>query len=127
MEYGTGAIFGCPGHDQRDFEFARKYGLGVTPVVLPPGADPASFALGDKAYTDDGTIFNSGFLDGLDVAAAKRRAIEALEAKGQGDRAWSTGGCATGASPASATGAARSRSSIARPAAWCRCRTTSCR
>src|SRR4029079_13176073 len=84
MEYGTGAIFGCPGHDERDFEFARKYGLGITPVVLPPGADHASFTLRDKPYTDDGTIFNSGFLDGLDVAAAKRRAIEALEAKGQG-------------------------------------------
>ena len=84
MEYGTGAIFGCPGHDERDFEFATTYGLGITPVVLPPGADPASFALGGKAYTDDGTIFHSGFLDGLDVPAAKRRAIEALEQKGQG-------------------------------------------
>ncbi|WP_205963600.1 leucine--tRNA ligase [Roseicella aquatilis] len=84
MEYGTGAIFGCPGHDERDFEFASKYGLAITPVVLPPGADPASFTLDGAAYTDDGTIFNSGFLDGLDVAAAKRRAIEALEAKGQG-------------------------------------------
>ncbi len=43
MEYGTGAIFGCPAHDQRDLEFARKYGLRVVPVVLPPGADPATF------------------------------------------------------------------------------------
>jgi len=49
MEYGTGAIFGCPGHDQRDVEFARKYGLPVTPVVLPPGADPATFAIADEA------------------------------------------------------------------------------
>ena len=72
MEYGTGAIFGCPAHDQRDLDFARKYGLGVMPVVLPPGADPASFALDGEAYTGDGTIFNSDFLDGLDVAAAKR-------------------------------------------------------
>ena len=47
MEYGTGAIFGCPAHDQRDLDFARKYGLPVIPVVLPPGADPASFAVGD--------------------------------------------------------------------------------
>src|SRR4051794_18077527 len=84
MEYGTGAIFGCPGHDERDFEFASKYGLEITPVVLPPGADPARFRLDGAAYTGDGTIFNSGFLDGLDVAAAKRRAIEALEAEGQG-------------------------------------------
>src|SRR6201996_5900138 len=49
MDYGTGAIFGCPAHDERDFEFARKYGLPIPPVVLPPGADPAPFALGDGA------------------------------------------------------------------------------
>ncbi|MBX6742604.1 MAG: leucine--tRNA ligase [Acetobacteraceae bacterium] len=84
MEYGTGAIFGCPAHDQRDLDFARKYGLSVTPVVLPPGADPATFTIGDTAYTEDGTAFNSGFLDGLDVKAAKRAAIDRLEAAGQG-------------------------------------------
>ncbi len=84
MEYGTGAIFGCPAHDQRDLEFARKYGLPVPPVVLPPGADPRTFAIGDTAYTDDGTIFNSGFMDGLDVRSAKRAAIGRLEATGQG-------------------------------------------
>ena len=84
MEYGTGAIFGCPGHDQRDIEFARKYGLTVTPVVLPPGEDPASFALGNDAYTGPGRLFNSGFLDGLEVDPGKRAAIEALEAKGAG-------------------------------------------
>ncbi len=84
MEYGTGAIFGCPAHDQRDLDFARKYGLDVPPVVLPPGADPASFTVGDTAYTDDGTIFNSDFLDGLAVPAAKRAVIERLEATGQG-------------------------------------------
>ena len=50
MEYGTGAIFGCPGHDQRDLDFARKYGLDVVPVVLPPGEDPAKFAIGNEAY-----------------------------------------------------------------------------
>ncbi|MBX6375508.1 MAG: leucine--tRNA ligase [Acetobacteraceae bacterium] len=84
MEYGTGAIFGCPAHDQRDLEFARKYGLPVRPVVLPPGADPKTFAIGEDAYVEDGTIFNSGFMDGLGVAAAKRAAIERLEATGQG-------------------------------------------
>ena len=84
MEYGTGAIFGCPGHDERDYEFASKYGLEILPVVLPPGADPATFALTDGAYVDDGTIFNSGFLDGLSVADAKRRVIDRLEATGQG-------------------------------------------
>jgi leucyl-tRNA synthetase len=84
MEYGTGAIFGCPAHDQRDLEFARKYALDVTPVVLPPNADPASFAIGREAYVGPGTAYNSGFLDGLDVDAAKRAAIEALEQQGIG-------------------------------------------
>jgi leucyl-tRNA synthetase len=81
MEYGAGAIFGCPAHDQRDLDFARKYGLPVIPVVLPPGADGASFAIADTAYTDEpGTLFNSEFLDGLDVPAAKRAATRRLEA-----------------------------------------------
>jgi leucyl-tRNA synthetase len=84
MEYGTGAIFGCPAHDQRDLDFARKYGLQVTPVVLPPGADPARFAIGREAYVGPGIAFNSGFLDGLEVDAAKRAAIEALERRGIG-------------------------------------------
>ncbi len=84
MEYGTGAIFGCPAHDQRDIEFARKYGLEVTPVVLPPGADAATFDLGDQAYVGPGTIYHSGFLDGLEVAAAKRAAIAELERLGLG-------------------------------------------
>ena len=56
----------------------------VTPVVLPPGDDPASFAIGDEAYVGPGTIFNSGFLDGLDVEAAKRAAIAELERRGVG-------------------------------------------
>jgi leucyl-tRNA synthetase len=84
MEYGTGAIFGCPGHDQRDLDFARKYGLAVKPVVLPPGADPATFEIGDTAYVEDGTIINSDFLNGLDVAAAKRAVIDRLERLGAG-------------------------------------------
>ena len=87
MDYGTGAIFGCPAHDQRDLDFARKYKLPVKPVVLPPGGDPATFAVGDEAYTDDGTAFNSGPLDGLDVARAKAKAIDMMEAKGAGTRA----------------------------------------
>ena len=79
MDYGTGAIFGCPAHDQRDLEFARKYGLGVTPVVLPPGADPKTFAITDKAYVESGTIFNSDFLDGMTIAEAKEAVAERLE------------------------------------------------
>ncbi len=85
MEYGTGAIFGCPAHDQRDLDFARKYGLEVTPVVLPPEADPKDFAVGDVAYTDDGTIYNSGFLDGLAVEDAKRKVGDKLRAQGDGE------------------------------------------
>jgi leucyl-tRNA synthetase len=86
MEYGSGAIFGCPAHDQRDLEFARKYRLPVLPVVLPPGADPARFAIADAAYVDDGTLYNSDFLDGLGVADAKRAVGERLEALGRGQR-----------------------------------------
>ena len=86
MEYGAGAIFGCPAHDQRDLEFARKYGRPVIPVVLPPGEDPGAFAIGEEAYTGDGTIYHSGFLDGLSVAEAKRAVGERLEAIGAGER-----------------------------------------
>jgi leucyl-tRNA synthetase len=86
MEYGTGAIFGCPGHDQRDLEFARKYKLAVKPVVLPPGADAATFATGAEAYVEKaGTLINSGFLDGLDIAAGQSRAVERLVALRAGE------------------------------------------
>jgi len=72
MDYGTGAIFGCPAHDQRDLDFARKYDLPVKPVVLPAGADAATFAIAEEANTDPGTIYNSGFLDGMSVEEAKK-------------------------------------------------------
>jgi len=85
MEYGSGAIFGCPAHDQRDLDFARKYGLPVIPVVLPEGEDAAAFAIGDEAYTGDGLAINSEFLDGLGVEAAKRAAIDRLATEGQGE------------------------------------------
>ena len=84
MEYGTGAIFGCPAHDQRDLEFARKYGLPVLPVVLPPGERAEDFAIGATAWTGPGTIIRSDFLDGLDPAGAKRRVIAELERIGVG-------------------------------------------
>ncbi len=90
MEYGTGAIFGCPAHDQRDLEFARKYGLNVVPVVLPSGENPETFRIEDQAYVGPGTIFNSGFMNGLDVDAAKRAAIAELERLrvGHGEVNW---------------------------------------
>ena len=85
MEYGTGAIFGCPAHDQRDLDFANKYRLPVLPVVVPEGTDPASFAVGTEAYTGPGMLRNSGFLDGMDVESAKREAIGRIEAAGKGE------------------------------------------
>jgi leucyl-tRNA synthetase len=85
MEYGTGAIFGCPAHDQRDLDFARKYGLSVLPVVVPEGTDPATFTVGDEAYTGPGVLRNSDFLDGMDVESAKREVIRRMEASGKGE------------------------------------------
>jgi leucyl-tRNA synthetase len=81
-EYGTGAIFGCPAHDQRDLDFARKYDLPVLPVVRPEGSDTVE--VGTEAYVGPGMIFNSDFLDGLSIEAAKAEAITRVEAAGQG-------------------------------------------
>jgi leucyl-tRNA synthetase len=85
-EYGTGAIFACPAHDQRDLDFARKYDLPVIPVVRPEGAGD-DFAVGDEAYTGPGSIFHSDFLDGLDIETAKAEAIRRVEAAGTGQGA----------------------------------------
>ncbi|MBU74374.1 MAG: leucine--tRNA ligase [Rhodospirillaceae bacterium] len=79
MEYGTGAIFGCPAHDQRDLDFANAYDLPVLPVVLPEHEGPESFAITDTAYTGPGHLFNSGDWDGMTVEAGKRAAIDALK------------------------------------------------
>jgi leucyl-tRNA synthetase len=86
MGYGTGAIFGCPAHDQRDLDFARKYGRPVTPVVLPPGENAATFAIADEAYMGDGTMINSEFLDGMAIEAAKDKMAGLLEERGIGER-----------------------------------------
>ncbi|WP_020173935.1 leucine--tRNA ligase [Methyloferula stellata] len=80
MDYGTGAIFGCPAHDQRDLDFANTYGLGNQPVILPPGADPASFVITTQAYDGEGTLFHSRFLDGLSIPEAKEEVAKRLEA-----------------------------------------------
>jgi leucyl-tRNA synthetase len=79
MDYGTGAIFGCPGHDQRDFDFVKTAGLGVKAVVCPPGVDPASFSVEDAPYDGDGVIINSRFLDGLTPAEAREEVARRLE------------------------------------------------
>jgi len=86
MGYGTGAIFGCPAHDQRDLDFARKYKLPVLPVVVPEGTDPKTFAVGDEAYVGPGKLANSRFLDGMDVDAAKAEIAKRMEAMGRGTR-----------------------------------------
>ncbi|MGE3142680.1 MAG: leucine--tRNA ligase [Hyphomonadaceae bacterium] len=88
--YGTGALFGCPAHDERDHEFARKYNLPITPVVRPADLPEEERAAWEKrvvekaAFTDPGAAYNSRFLDGLASEAAIARAIAELEARGAG-------------------------------------------
>lgn len=84
MEYGTGAVFGCPAHDQRDLDFARKYNLDVTVVVSPDG-DP-NFTIENEAYTGDGTHINSDFMNGMNFDDAFNAVAERLEAKNKGNR-----------------------------------------
>ena len=87
MDYGTGAIFGCPAHDQRDLDFVNKYGLGNTPVVCPPNQDPATFVITDVAYDGDGRMINSRFLDGMTIEEAKDEVAKRLEQTTAGNRA----------------------------------------
>jgi leucyl-tRNA synthetase len=87
MEYGTGAIFGCPAHDQRDLDFVNKYGLPIIPVVCPDGQDPATFRITDTAYEGDGFMINSRFLDGMRVAEAKEEVARRLERERRTGRA----------------------------------------
>jgi leucyl-tRNA synthetase len=86
MDYGTGAIFGCPAHDQRDYDFAAKYGLGHTTVVCPPDADPKTFVVTDTPYEGDGRLINSRFLDGMTTAGAKEEVAKRLEKETAGNR-----------------------------------------
>jgi leucyl-tRNA synthetase len=86
MDYGTGAIFGCPAHDQRDLDFVNKYSLGNVPVVCPPDVDPKTFVITDKAYDGDGRMINSRFLDGMTIAQAKEEVARRLERESRGNR-----------------------------------------
>ncbi|MGH6789979.1 MAG: leucine--tRNA ligase, partial [Pseudolabrys sp.] len=86
MDYGTGAIFGCPAHDQRDLDFVNKYGLGNTPVVCPPGQDPKTFVITNVAYDGDGSMINSRFLDGMTIGQAKEDVAKRLEKETRGNR-----------------------------------------
>ena len=85
MEYGTGAIFGCPAHDQRDLDFVNKYALGNIPVVCPEGQDPKTFLITDTAYDGDGRMINSRFLDGMTIEQAKEEVAKRLEAELRGN------------------------------------------
>ncbi len=84
-EYGTGAVMGVPGHDERDFEFARKYNLPVTVVVQPDGVSLSGESM-TEAYAGPGTIVNSGEFNGLDAADAIEKMSAAAEARGLGER-----------------------------------------
>jgi leucyl-tRNA synthetase len=96
MDYGTGAIFGCPSGDQRDLDFANKYGLPVVPVVMPEGEDAATFQIIDEAYVDDGVMINSRFLDGMTPDGLRRGRATA----GKGSVGQPADGGAQGAVPA---------------------------
>ncbi|WP_032112881.1 leucine--tRNA ligase [Candidatus Paracaedibacter symbiosus] len=85
MDYGTGALFACPAHDERDHDFAKKYNLPIIQVVAPESTD-VSVDITQKAYTGPGKMINSGFLDGLSIEEARSVAIQKLEAQDQGKK-----------------------------------------
>ena len=81
MDYGSGAIFGCPGHDQRDFDFAKKYKLDIIKVV----SDGSNKEL-SEAFTGSGKIINSDFLNNLNIKEAKKKIIQIIERENFGKR-----------------------------------------
>ncbi|MDC3075416.1 leucine--tRNA ligase [Pelagibacteraceae bacterium] len=85
-EYGLGAIFGCPAHDQRDLDFAREYNLDVIPVVKPYDIIEDTFEIKNEAFINEGTLINSHFLNELDTNEAKNKIIEEIEKKKIGKR-----------------------------------------
>tara|TARA_B100001123_G_scaffold411613_1_gene507997 strand:+ start:2760 stop:5300 length:2541 start_codon:yes stop_codon:yes gene_type:complete len=86
MDYGTGAIFGCPAHDQRDLDFANKYKLKVLPVVKPQNMEVSKFEIKNEAYTGDGILFNSDFLNNLTVSQAIEKIIKIITKKKIGEK-----------------------------------------
>ena len=85
-EYGLGAIFGCPAHDQRDLDFARQYNLDVIPVVRPASISENNFKITTEAFTDEGVMINSPSINGLNINDAKEKIIESIEKKKIGRR-----------------------------------------
>ena len=86
MDYGSGAIFGCPAHDQRDLDFANKYNLEIIEVILPKSQKIEDFKITDTAYTGDGKLINSSFLDGENVENAKNKMLKYLQEKNIGNK-----------------------------------------
>jgi len=90
MDYGTGAIFGCPAHDQRDYDFALAYDLPIKPVVRPAGLSDAeanaAFDRKNPPTVEDGVLFNSGFMDGMNVDEAKEAVARRFESESLGNR-----------------------------------------
>ena len=86
MDYGTGAIFGCPAHDQRDLDFAKKYNLEIIEVVAENKNKPKDFSKLNKAYTSNGVLINSGFLNDLDVEKAKETILDEIVKKNIGQK-----------------------------------------
>ena len=124
-DYGTGAIMCVPAHDDRDFEFAKKFDLPIIQVIAKDGKEIENMT---EAYTEaSGTMINSGDWNGMESSVLKKEAPYMIEEKGLGRKRPSTTSCVTGYSPVSVTGASRSRSSTARNAATCRYRKISFR
>ncbi|WP_375753103.1 leucine--tRNA ligase [Vibrio sp. HN007] len=84
MDYGTGAVMAVPGHDQRDYEFATKYGLDIVPVIKP--ADGSELDISEAAYTEKGICFDSGEFDGMDFQQAFDAIAAKLESEGKGEK-----------------------------------------
>ncbi len=84
QEYGLGAIFGCPAHDQRDLDFANEYNIEIIPVVKPINIDEKDLKITNEAFTQDGIIINSNFLNGLKIEEAKDKIIKEIEIKNIG-------------------------------------------
>ena len=83
-EYGLGAIFGCPAHDQRDLDFANEYNIEIIPVVKPQNIEEKNLKINKTAFTENGIIINSDFLNGLGIEEAKQRIIKEIELKNIG-------------------------------------------
>ena len=86
MDYGSGAIYGCPAHDQRDLDFANKYDIEVIPVIRPKNLRDDKFLITSDAYNGDGEIINSEFLNGLTISEAQKKVTNILIEKGIGSK-----------------------------------------